>query len=235
MSWEVSSPIAAEAPVSERVQFIRRTYAHLAGAILAFVALETVLITSPFAEWMIGTLVGSGTMGMLALMVAFVGAGWIAEKWAASGQSTTMQYVGLGLYVVAEAVIFVPLLYISAYYSGQPNIIAEAGIYTLLLFTGLTVTVFTTKADFSWMRGALAIGGMAAIGTIVCSMIFGFTLGTVFSGLMVALASGYVLYYTSNVLNRYPVNAHVAAALALFAAIAMLFYYILRLLNQLRR
>ena len=49
---------------------------------------------------------------------------------------------------------------------------------------------------------------------------------------MVILMSGYILYYTSNVMPHYRTDQHVAAALALFAAIATLFYYILEIVMR---
>src|SRR5262249_51941724 len=151
----------------------------------------------------------------------FMAVGWIAERWARSAQSTAVQYAGLGLYVVAEAIIFVPLLTIAQRYGG-PDIIPNAGLITGVVFAGLTGTVFLTKKDFSWMRQGLMMAAFAALGLIVASLLFGFTLGTVFSVAMVVLAAGYILYYTSNVLHHYPVGAHVAAALALFSAVALL-------------
>ena len=38
-----------------------------------------------------------------------------------------VQYVRLGLYVVAEAIIFLPLMYVVAYYS-DPSVIPATGI-----------------------------------------------------------------------------------------------------------
>jgi FtsH-binding integral membrane protein len=52
---------------------------------------------------------------------------------------------------------------------------------------------------------------------------------------MIALACGYILYDTSNVMQRYRTNQHVAAALALFAAVMLLFWYVLRILLDKRR
>jgi FtsH-binding integral membrane protein len=46
---------------------------------------------------------------------------------------------------------------------------------------------------------------------------------------MIALAGGSILYDTSNVLHHYPENKHVGAALELFASVALLFWYVLRL------
>ena len=215
----------------ERVAFIRRTYAHLGGAILAFVALETLLISSNLGKQLTESMLLSGAW--MAVMVAFMVVGWIANKWAMSGASPTKQYMGLGLYVLAEVLIFCPLLYIAKWYSGQDYIIEQAGLTTLLLFGGLTATVFITKKDLSFMGKTLSIALWGAIALIFGGWIFGFDLGLWFSVGMIALASGYVLYYTSNVLHHYRTDQHVAASLALFAAIALLFWYVLQVMMSL--
>jgi hypothetical protein len=225
--------IAAEAPASERATFIRKTYLHLGGAVLAFIALEAMLLNSPLARPIVQTMLG-GRMSWLFVLGAFMLVGWVAERWAQSATSPGMQYLGLGLYVVAEAIIMLPLLYLAAYVSGDPNIITKAGVLTGLVFVGLTGTVFLTRRDFSWLRPALTIAGFAALGLIVVSLLFGFTLGTLFAAVMVVVAAGYILYYTSNVLHHYPVGSHVSAALTLFAAVALLFWYILRILSDRR-
>ena len=224
--------VAAEASQDQRIDFIRKTYLHLGGAVLAFVALAAILIKSPFAPKMMQFL-SSSQYAWLMVLGAFMVVGHIANKWAMSGGSVGKQYLGLGLYVVFEAIIFVPILYIAANYS-DPNVIPTAGLMTGIVFGGLTATVFLTKKDFSFLGKALMLMMWAAMGLIVVSMIFGFTLGTLFAAAMVALAGGYVLYYTSNVLHHYPVGAHVAASLALFASLAMLFYYILMIVMRSR-
>jgi FtsH-binding integral membrane protein len=226
---------AADAPEAERVAFIRKTYAHLGAAVLLFVALEYMLMHSSLAMPILKLTVGHGRIGWLAVLGAFMLVSWIAENWARSQSSPGMQYAGLALYVVAETVIFLPLLYIAAKLSKDENIIGQAGLITGVVFAGLTATVFFTKSDFSWMRQILAVAGFAALGLIVASLLFGFTLGTLFAGVMVVVASGYILYHTSNVLHHYPIGSHVAAALALFAAVALLFWYVLRILMDRRR
>jgi FtsH-binding integral membrane protein len=225
------APVADASPAI-RAEFIRKTYLHLGGAVLAFIGLEALLLSSPIAEPLVRSALGT-RYGWLAVLGAFMLVGWVAQRWASSPTSVPMQYLGLGLYVVAEAIIFLPLMFVAAAMAG-PKVIPEAGIYTLLVFAGLTGTVFLTRRDFSWMRGALTIAGFAALGVIVASILFGFTLGSVFTVLMVVLAAGYILYYTSNVLHHYPVGSHVAASLALFSAVALLFWYILRLLSSRR-
>jgi FtsH-binding integral membrane protein len=235
MSFAAAQPImAADAPEAERVSFIRKTYAHLGGAILLFVVLEWALIHSPLRDPLLHAMLGS-RFSWLIVLGAFVAVSYIADKWARTASSVPMQYAGLALYVVAEAVIFLPLLYIAAYYAKDQDLIPKAGLITGVVFAGLTGTVFLTKSDFSWMRQALMLGGLAALALIVASILFGFTLGTIFCFAMVVLASGYILYYTSNVLHHYPIGSHVAAALALFSAVALLFWYVLRILMDRRR
>ena len=128
---------------------------------------------------------------------------------------------------VAEAVIFLPLLYIAATRS-TPDVIPIAGLITGLLFAGLTATAFMTRKDFSFLGGILTVGGFVALGAIICSIIFGFTLGLLFAAIMVFFAGGAILYTTSNLIHHYRTDQHVAAALALFASVMLLFFYVLR-------
>jgi FtsH-binding integral membrane protein len=67
------------------------------------------------------------------------------------------------------------------------------------------------------------------LGVIVASLLFGFSLGIFFAGLMIAYAAGAILYNTSNVLHHYRPEQHVAASLALFASVALLFWYVVQL------
>jgi uncharacterized protein len=143
-----------------------------------------------------------------------------------------MQYLGLGLYVVAEAVIFVPLLFIVSYYGGGGDTIVKAGIVSLGLFAGLTAVVFITKQDFSFLGSILTIGGFIALAFIGASLLFGFSLGSLFAFVMVAFAATAILYSTSNVLHQYHPSQHVAASLSLFASVALLFWYILTIFSS---
>jgi FtsH-binding integral membrane protein len=122
----------------------------------------------------------------------------------------------------------------ATYYAGDANVLLKSGIVTLGLFLGITATVFITRSDFSFLGPILAIGGFTALGFIVASAIFGFSLGSVFAFVMVAFAGTAILYETSNVLHRFNTNQHVAAALTLFAAIALLFWYLLTIFSSRR-
>ena len=67
-----------------------------------------------------------------------------------------------------------------------------------------------------------------ALGVIVASILFGFSLGLFFVGLMILFAGGAILYNTSNIMHHYHTDQHVAASLALFASVALLFWYVLQ-------
>lgn len=218
----------AQADQWERSVFLRRTYSHLAAAIAAFVAIEYVIFS--VAGEAVGNLVRGMTTGYNWLIVlgAFMVVSWVANKWAVSATSLATQYFGLSLYVVAQAVIFLPLLFV-ANRIGEGTITAAA-LLTGIVFGGLTLFVFVTKADFSGLGKYLALASLVAMGVIVVGIVTQADIfGLAFSGCLVALACGYILYDTSNVLHHYRTDQYVAAALALFASVAILFWYILRI------
>ncbi|MCP5537897.1 MAG: US12 family protein [Akkermansiaceae bacterium] len=224
------STVAAQ-PVDVRAAFIRKTYTHLAGAIAAFALIEAFLMSIPGIEGTVFGLLGAHRFSWLVVLGVFMLTSSIADKWARGATSLTMQYAGLGLGVFSWSLIFVPMLLMAKLYSGDPTIIAKAGGVTLLLFAALTTVAFTTKKDFSFLGGILKVGGFLALGVIVIAVIFPsfITLGFWFSLAMVAFAACSILYSTSNIIHHYNTHQYVAASLGLFASVAMMFWYVLRL------
>ena len=222
--------VAAQS-VDVRATFIRKTYAHLAGAILAFALLETAILSIPNIEATVFGLLGTSPYSWLIVLGVFMFASHIANKWATSATSKNTQYMGLGLYIVVEALIFVPILLIAQMKTDDNSLIMQAGAVTGLLFGGLTLIAFTTKKDFSFLGGMLKIGGMIALGVIVIAVIFPsfISLGFWFSVAMCVFAAGTILYSTSNIIHHYGTEQYVAASLGLFASVALLFWYILQL------
>jgi FtsH-binding integral membrane protein len=216
-----------EAGLGSRAAFVVRTYNHLFGAIALFVAIELVLFQSGIAETIARTLLGTS---WLLVLGGFVVVSWLASRVAHRSQSTGRQYAALIGFVVAEAIIFVPLLYIANYYA--PGAISSAATMTLLGFAGLTAVAFWTRRDFSFMAATLRWAGVLALLAIVGSVLFGFNLGTWFSIGMVGLAGVAILYDTSNVIHHFPEDRHVAAALELFASVALMFWYLLQLFSS---
>ena len=157
-----------------------------------------------------------------------------AEKMALTSHDRNKQYLALLLYVIAEAFIFIPLIFIAMMIAddGGFDILNQAAILTLSLFSGLSAVVLLTKKDFSFLKSILAIGFFVALGLIVAGTLFGFNLGLWFSVGMVILASGSILYQTSNMVHKYSEDQYVAASLGLFASLMLLFWYILSILNR---
>lgn len=213
-----------QSSVDTRSRFVTRTYTHLLGAVLAFTAIEVTLFQTGVAESIATALLSTN---WLLVLGGFMVAGWIASHFAHRAESLSSQYLGLGLYVLAQAIIFVPMLYIAQAYA--PGAIQSAAVVTLLGFGGLTGVAFWTRKDFSFLSGVLKWGMIMALIAIVASLIFGFELGTFFSLAMVGLAGVAILWDTSNVLHHFPENRYVGAALQLFSSVALMFWYVLRL------
>jgi FtsH-binding integral membrane protein len=223
-----SGQIVANAAESERASFIKRTYVHLAGAIAVFAVVETALIQSGMAVKFMGLISAMGSFGWLAVLGVFMLVSTVANNWAHSGVSREKQYMGLGLGVVAYAVLFMPLIMMALMRDPSGTLLQNAAVATAALVAGLTFTAFSTKINFSFMGRFLMVGGFVAMGLIVASMLFGFSLGLWFTGGMILFAAASVLYSTSNIIHEFHTQQHVAASLSLFSSVGLLFWYILQ-------
>ena len=214
----------------DRSSFLVRVYGHLMAAIAAFIAIEVAFFQSGVAEDIARTLLG---VNWLLVLGGFMVTSWLARGLAARAESSAAQYGGLALYVVVQAIIFAPMLFIADSYA--PGAIASAALLTGLGFVGLTLIVLQTRRDFSFLGGVLRWAGVLALVAIVGAVLFGWHLGTWFSLLMVGVAGAAILYDTSKILYYWPEDRYVGAALELFASVALMFWYILRLLMGSRR
>ncbi|MGJ8684574.1 MAG: Bax inhibitor-1/YccA family protein [Nonlabens sp.] len=219
-----------------RVAFYKRTYAHVALAVGLFIIVEAIFLRiEPLVEFALSMTQGWRWMIMLG---GFMLATNYAERLAHKSHDRTQQYLALILFVIAEAFIFLPLIWISIAYSGgsmdlfSNPVINQAAVMTLALFTGLSAIVLFTKKDFSFLRNVIMIGSFIALGLIVAGMLFGFNLGLAFSGGMVVLAAGSILYQTSNLVHKYSTDQHVGASLGLFASLMLLFWYLLSIFSR---
>lgn len=212
------------ASVDARARFITRTYNHLMGSIVLFTLLEVWFFSTGMAATMASAML-SGSW--LLILGGFMIVTWLATRAAHTSESKPAQYAALVAVVTAYAVLFVPMLYIANSYAD--GTIESAALVTLLGFGGLTAVAFTTRKDFSFMGSALRWAGVLALVAIVSAVLFGFQLGTWFSVAMVGFAGAAILYDTSNVLHHYPEDRYVGAALELFASVALMFWYILRI------
>jgi uncharacterized protein len=213
------------AQVDSRSIFITRTYTHLVGGILGFILVELGLFESGLAGQIARAML---SVNWLLILGAFVLTGWLASRTAQTSTSIGMQYFAYAVYVVAEAIIFVPLLYLAN--AKAPGTIDSATLVTLLGAGGLMVVAHRTRKDFSFLRAILMWGGILALIAIIGGVVFGLQLGTWFSVAMIGLAGAAVLYDTSNIIHYFPEDRYVSAAMQLFASIALMFWYVLRLL-----
>jgi FtsH-binding integral membrane protein len=209
-----------------RVAFIRKTYGHLLGAVLLWVALVAAILNVPALTNMV---IGMWNISPWMIFGLYFVGSMVAQAMANSRSSQGVQYLGLGLYTLVEAIVFAPLLLFLSMWQGGTEIISQAGILTLIIFGGLTAVVMLTKKDFSFMRNVLWLCSLAAFGLIIASMFGGISLGLWFVVGMIVLMSGFILYDTSNVLHHYHESQYVAASLKLFASLATLFWYVLHL------
>lgn len=215
----------------EKVAFYKQTYSHVAGGVLVFVIFEYLLLQS---ETIVNFAL-SMTEGFkwLIMLGGFMFITNYAEGIALKTADKSKQYLAYGLYILAEAFIFVPLIYIAIHYTtGSLDVINQAAIVTLSLFTGLSAIVLVTKKDFSFLRSILTVGFFIAIGLIIAGSLFGFNLGLLFSVAMCGLAAGSILYQTSNMVHKYSGDEYIPAALGLFASLMLLFWYILSIFSR---
>ncbi|MBL9087432.1 MAG: US12 family protein [Planctomycetia bacterium] len=220
---EAFDAVAADRPRSERAQFLVKTYSHLLGAVVAFVLVVAALFSLGWAQAIALKL----SRAWLLALGGFVLVSWLASRFAHRAEALSTQYVGLGLAVVAQAVLFCPLLVVAELKA--PGAIQSAALVTVLGFGALTGIVFATRKDFSFLRGVLLWAGVVTVLMIIGAIVFGLQLGVGFSVLMIAIAGASILHDTSEVMLRFPVTRYVGASLELFSSVALLFWYVLRL------
>ncbi|MFZ4588616.1 MAG: Bax inhibitor-1/YccA family protein [Terrimicrobiaceae bacterium] len=229
MGYTSSLPVS-QLPAEARGIFLVKTYSHLALAVLLFVGIEVWFFQSGISN---AILAAFDSVHWVVVLGGFMLLSWLATFLAQPSVPRGAQYLGLVFYVFLQAAITVPLLAVAN--QSAPGLIASAAQATLGGFFLMTGVVVFTRRDFSFLRTFLIWGGLLGIGVVVCAAIFRFDPGTWFSVAMVLLAGGSILYTTSSILRDYPEDADLAAAIQLFAAVALMFWYVLRLFIGARR
>jgi hypothetical protein len=230
--------VAANAPVSERIAFIRKTYLTLSVSVFALVGTLAALSYLGLGREIVVFLFKTPYM-LLGLIALFIGGGFLARWMARAEAPPVVKYAGLALYTAIQALFLLPLVTYAEMRFGL-SIINEAAAITLVTFGGLSAVVLITKKDFSFLGFGLMVLSWLAFGIVLVAVVGALTgwfhlgLGIWFSAAMIALAAGYILYDTSNIMHYYSTDEHVGAAIELLADVVLLFYYVLRLLMQLR-
>lgn len=222
--------VAAAAPAA-RADFYRKTYMLVAASCAVFgLVLAGTLSMPAVVNPLTQLFFGGGALGWLLVLAAFWGISMLANRLAFGGASEGTQLAGLGIYIVAEALLFAPMLNVLMMQFGEATlseIVAPAAVSTLLLAGGLTATVFMTKTDFSFLRAFVSIGFFVALGAVVLLALFGGGIGTWFIIAMTIFLSVAILYQTWVVKTQFRPDQHVGAALVIFAGVATLFWYLI--------
>lgn len=228
------APPVAQLEAEVRGEFVIKVYQHLLLAITAFVGFEAILFSTGIAEGIFDFLTRSSAAWLL-ILGGFMVVQWLASTAAHNITNTNMQYAGLFGMAGGEALIFAPFLWLTFNETDNGGTtVAAAALITAVGFAGLTAIAFTTRKDLSFLRPMLMWGGFGALGLIVAAVLFGLSLGIWFSVGMIVFAGAAILYQTQAIMARYPSEAYVGASVQLFASVMLLFWYVLRLLMQLR-
>ena len=216
--------------IRDRSGFISRVYRHLLGAVLIVIFLEVILFQAGIAQPLSQKMLKAPWLLILAALHLV---GWLARRMTYRAQSLVAQYGGLAIYIVAKTAIIMPLLYLAD--TKVSGVIQNAAQFTIIGFLGLTWVAFSTRKDFNFLRAFLRWGGFIAIGLIVVAVVYRFHLGIWFNIGVIALAGTAILYDTSSIIRRYREDRYVAAATALFASVALMFWHALRMFQRLAK
>ncbi len=216
-----------------RADFVVKVYQHLVLALLAFVALEAVFLRTGVAE-SIYDMISSSSGSWLLILGGFMLVSWLATSAAHDVLNPQKQYAGLFGLAAAEALIFAPFLHYFFSVRDDGGTVWAAAAITGVGFAGLSAVGYTTRKDLSFLRPMLMWGFVCALVLIGAAFLFGLDLGVWFSVAMIGLAGASILYQTQSIMKQYPPEAYVGGAVQLFASVMMLFWYVLRLLGQLR-
>lgn len=223
-------PIAM-ASSQEKLAFFRKVFGlfSLGFLVLAIFGLVGMFVFRNYVP------IGMWNGSMIGLIIVQAGITWFGMNSLRSQESQTVLFF---LYAAISGIVLGPMLLYAALVGlktgvGQWGIAAQALGMTAACFGGLTAYVFTTKKDFSYLGGALAIIGMAIMGFVVLSWIGVFQLGStmsmVFAGGMVVYSAACVLYTTSKMIHYYDESHTIMAAFELLASFFIMFWYILQL------
>jgi modulator of FtsH protease len=116
-------------------------------------------------------------------------------------------------------------------FANGSQIIMNAFGGTALIFFALSGYVLTTKKDFSFMGGFLAVGTIVALLAVVAGLFFHMTaLHLAISALFVMLSSGWILWQTSAIIHGGETN-YIRATIGLYVQLYNLFVSLIQLIS----
>ena len=211
--------MAADASTEARMDFVRLTYVLFLAGIVTSIFGGILCLNSPIQNVVIGLFPWS----ILALLPLSIGAGVLSHS-----PNKSVSYAALFGFTLIMGLLIAPV--VAAY---APAIVQQAAALTVLIFSVLTAYVFITRKDFSFMGGILVVGFVSLIGAGLLNLFLfknsDFSYWISWGVLM--FSAGFVLYDTSNILERYPLDRPAGAALGLFISFYNIFMSLLRILG----
>jgi FtsH-binding integral membrane protein len=221
-------PFVADLDANQQLQFYKKIYIHLASYVVIFALLSKTLFDVGFGYFILRIL-GESRFFWLAIMGGF----WISSRISdhfSEKLVPNLSYIGPIIAIAAESIVFAPLFAYADYY--HDGAIENATYASLLIVSSLIAAVHLTKTNFEPLGLFLKLGSIIALGFIVASVIFDFSLGMAFAWAMLALATGYILYDTSQIVRVYKPEQHILASTRLLGSALFFFYYVLRIFSS---
>ena len=212
---------AIDAPLEDRLAFLRKVYGLLSVSIFAAAAASYITLTTD------AFLLAVYNHPILCL-VAYIGSLIFVYS---VRKSENLGMIALFVFTISSGVLITPL--VNVYLSQDPSIVTEALALTGISFGGLSLYAVQTKKDLSFLGSFLVVG---LITLIVASLLNVFVFQSPFFDMLIPVAGvlifcGFILYDTQNILKNYPTDEHVLAALNLYVDVFLLFQYLLMLIG----
>jgi modulator of FtsH protease len=165
--------------------------------------------------------------GFVVIMVGYFGLLFLTTKFRESGLGIAFVFALTGFMGYTLGPIL--NMYLALPNGSQIVMMAMGG--TAAIFLGLSAYVMTTRRDFSFMGGFLAVGVLVAFLAGLAAMFFNMPgLSLAVSAMFVLLMSGVILYQTSSIIHGGETN-YVMATVTLYVTIFNLFTSLLQLLG----
>jgi hypothetical protein len=212
-----------EYPPEVRRGFIRKVYGILGIQLL----LTSLICATALTYTPIATFVLDNNVFAVSLVSSFA----IICCFSCVAQKHPWNLLFLLLFTVCESFIIARLAVIYQIHGDQNLVLMSASI-TCLIFLVLTFIACVSKKDFSFLENILCIGLISFLGfTILQIFVESILLHMFIAWGGVLLFSGYILYDTSQILNRLGPDDAIHASLMLYLDVLNIFVLLLQILR----
>jgi modulator of FtsH protease len=212
--------LVANALPQARLDFIRKTYLLFYAGLFSALIGGLVCINSPLERLI------TGPTYFLALIVYF----GMAVGMMSLARTPGWNYVSLFAFTAFDGMMMAPWLKYAERFA--PGILAQAGFLTVMVFSLLTAYTFVTQKDFSYWGSALFTGLSALISAEFANLFWFHSSGGAYwlAWITVVLFCGYILYDTSQIIQRYEEDDYCLAALSLYLDFVIMLQAIVEIL-----